>query len=140
MSTDDLPALPEPNAWHCYWRGDNDSTSWDQWHDASDPLPDKWDSDAPDEVTPHFTAGQMHAYARAAVAQRDEQIAKLTAEVEALRAVRDAASDAAHAMEGARVWSGMQWHYNPLHPIHYKPALEKLRAAIDAARAERDTP
>lgn len=61
--TDLLGPLPEPAAWQCYWRGDNDSVSWDQWHDASDPPPATWDGDPPDEVTPHYTEKQMLEYA-----------------------------------------------------------------------------
>lgn len=60
---DQLGPLPEPAAWEAYWRGDNDSVSWSQWHDASDPLPAVWDGDPPDEVTPHYTGKQMLEYA-----------------------------------------------------------------------------
>lgn len=73
-SNDLLGPLPEPAAWHCYWRGDNDSVSWDQWHDASDPMPATWDDgDAPDEVTPHYTADQIRAYAAQQVAAERER-------------------------------------------------------------------
>ena len=65
----DLPALPEAAAFNCYWKGDNDSISWDQWHDASDPMPAKWTAgEEPDKVTAYYTADQMRAYARAALA------------------------------------------------------------------------
>lgn len=57
------PPLPTPAAWNCYWKGDNDSTSWDQWHDASDPMPERWDSDPPDDVVPYFTSTQVFEYA-----------------------------------------------------------------------------
>ena len=67
----ELPPLPGPDAVNVYWRGDNDSSSWDQWHDASDPMPDKWDSEPPDEVTAYYTAETvqrlMRAYAAEAV-------------------------------------------------------------------------
>ena len=62
-----LPPLPEPSAWHAIWNDADTGAGWDQWHDASDPMPSEWE-DAPDEVVPHFTADQMHAYARAALA------------------------------------------------------------------------
>lgn len=76
--TDTLPPLPEPLAWHCYWRGDNDSASWDQWHDASDPMPEKWDSEAPDEVTPYYTADELREYgARCSAAERERLRAAL---------------------------------------------------------------
>ena len=69
----DLPALPEAAAFNCYWKGDNDSISWDQWHDASDPMPAKWTAgEEPDKVTAYYTADQMRAYARAALAAQQE--------------------------------------------------------------------
>lgn len=45
--------------------------------------------------------------------------------------LKNAAEYAAHALEQGRVWGGMDWHYNPLHPVHYKPALKKLRDVLD---------
>ena len=42
-------------------------------------------------------------------------------------------SDIAHGLEGARIWGGMDWTYNPLHPFKYLPLREKARAAIAAA-------
>jgi hypothetical protein len=44
---------------------------------------------------------------------------------------------AVHEMEKARVWGGMDWHYNPLHPLHYRNALERLRNALNRASAPR---
>ena len=41
--------------------------------------------------------------------------------------LRAAVSFAAHQLEKARVWDGAHWHYNPLHPIIYRSALERLR-------------
>lgn len=44
--------------------------------------------------------------------------------------------DACYTLEKARMWDGMDWYYNPLHPVHYKPMRDKLNdecAAIDAA-------
>lgn len=43
---------------------------------------------------------------------------------------RQLAADAAHTMEKARIWGGMDWHYNPLHPIHYTPMLKRLNEAL----------
>ena len=64
------PPLPKPAAWNCYWKGDNDSTSWDQWHDASDPMPEQWEGgDEPDEVVPYFTGTQVLEYAGQCVRQ-----------------------------------------------------------------------
>jgi len=93
-----LPPLPTPTAWNCYWKGDNDSTSWDQWHDASDPMPQKWDSDPPDEVTPHYTADQMRAYARAA----------LDTAVAAERASRQAAQAQIERLQSELAHSGVE--------------------------------
>jgi len=46
--------------------------------------------------------------------------------------LREAAEYAAHQLEKARIWGGMDWHYNPLHPMNYRPALERLRDAVRA--------
>lgn len=40
--------------------------------------------------------------------------------------------DILYALEKARIWGGMDWTYNPLHPVHYLPARDKARAAIAA--------
>lgn len=54
--------LPEPVGHVCIWNEDHDDpfSYWVQWHDANDPMPDKWD-DAPSHTMPHYTADQMHA-------------------------------------------------------------------------------
>ena len=41
-----------------------------------------------------------------------------------------ALSDIAHGLEHARIWGGMKWEYNPLHPIHYVPLRDKARAVL----------
>jgi hypothetical protein len=46
--------------------------------------------------------------------------------------LRESAEYAAHKLEGARIWNGTEWHYNPLHPLHYRSALERLRQALKA--------
>lgn len=46
--------------------------------------------------------------------------------------LRKAAEYAAHKLEGARIWNGQEWHYNPLHPLHYRSALERLRDVLRA--------
>ncbi len=48
-----------PSAWRCEWRGDNDSSGWDQWHDASDPMPTKWEGTPPDEVTAFYDSATV---------------------------------------------------------------------------------
>lgn len=55
--------LPEPYAHHVIWHPVDDGFGWDQYHDASDPLPEKWDQSAPDLVTPLYTAEQAHTLA-----------------------------------------------------------------------------
>jgi hypothetical protein len=62
-----------------------------------------------------------------AVAGVERAVASLRAEVEALRATIEGA---AHGLEKARVRNGTGWHYNPIHPLHYGPVLERLRAAL----------
>ncbi len=42
----------------------------------------------------------------------------------------DAISYAAHQLEQARIWNGMGWHYNPLSPMFYQPALQRLREVL----------
>lgn len=68
-----------------------------------------------------------------------EREARLMARVEELKReierLRAAIEYAAHQLEKARVWDGMGWHYNELRPLYYKPALDRLRAAL-AAKGE----
>lgn len=45
---------------------------------------------------------------------------------------RQAVEYAAHQLEKARIWNGGEWHYNPLHPLHYLSALERLRDVLRA--------
>ena len=42
----------------------------------------------------------------------------------------------AYGLESARIWGGMQWAYNPLHPYKYLPLRDKARAAIAKATGE----
>jgi hypothetical protein len=57
------------------------------------------------------------------------EIERLRGEAAMLRATME---DAAYQLSKARIWGGMDWHYNPLHPMHYKPALDKMRGVLDA--------
>jgi hypothetical protein len=57
-------------------------------------------------------------------AWRDGEIARLRAAME----------DATYQLSKARIWGGMEWTYNPLHPIHYKPALDRLREVLDTPK------
>jgi hypothetical protein len=68
--------------------------------------------------------GKLHVAAWAAA-----EIERLAAENKTLR---EAAEYAAHKLEGARIWNGTDWHYNPLHPLHYRSALERLRDVLRA--------
>lgn len=73
-------------------------------------------------------------YDRAPFEAADE-IERLRAEVAMLRATME---EATYQLSKARIWGGMDWHYNPLHPMHYKPALDKMREVLDGpnGRAE----
>lgn len=45
----------------------------------------------------------------------------------------EALSDVAYTLDSARIWGGMEWTYNPLHPFKYLPARDKARAALAKA-------
>lgn len=66
-TTKTLPPLPQPCATSATWNSD-DGTAWQEWYDATDPMPTEWDDEAPDEVVHVYTADQMRAYAEAALA------------------------------------------------------------------------
>lgn len=55
------------------------------------------------------------------------------AEVERLR---DVLSFAQHKLSMAKIWGGTGWHFNPLHPVHYLPALDKIDAALAGGRSD----
>ena len=57
----------------------------------------------------------------------EAELARLREERDALRV---AIEYAAHQMEKGRIWGGMEWHYNPLHPHLYRAALERLQATL----------
>ena len=101
MST--APELPAPSAFHCLWMP---PAPWQQWHDASDPMPDVWD-DKPDEVVPHYTADQMRAYGAACAAAEREACAKLCDE------------------KAVQVSSGDRW----MHPVVVAEAIRARGAA-----------
>lgn len=48
----------------------------------------------------------------------------------------EALSDVAYTLDSARIWGGIEWTYNPLHPFKYLPARDKARAAAIRARSE----
>ena len=47
-------------------------------------------------------------------------------------------TDATYTLSRARIWSGMGWHYNPLHQILYTPMRERLSAEADLIYAARE--
>lgn len=83
----------------------------------------------PDERSvPLLTLSDCVAYAAAEVEKERERIAALERLV----------IDAAYTLDKARIWSGMGWTYNPLHPVHYAPMRERLHNEcnnIEAIRA-----
>lgn len=59
-----------------------------------------------------------------------DEIARLRSQVSMLRATMDIAR---YQLTKARIWNGTEWHYNPLHPLHYRPALDRLHEVLDRA-------
>ena len=39
-------------------------------------------------------------------------------------------------LNGSKIWGGMDWSYNPIHPVKYRPVAEKVRKALDALKKE----
>jgi len=39
-------------------------------------------------------------------------------------------------LNGSKIWGGQEWVYHPIHPVKYQPVAEKVRAAMDALKAE----
>jgi hypothetical protein len=48
-------------------------------------------------------------------------------------------TDATYTLSKARMWGGMEWTYNPLHPMYYAPMRDRLAAEADAIYAARET-
>lgn len=71
------------------------------------------------------------------LAKAEREIERLSLEVTFLRSevafLRATMEGATHLLSKARIWGGMGWHYNPLHPMHYKPALDRMRQVLDRA-------
>lgn len=76
--------------------------------------------------------------------QDDSSVEQLTTFVGLIESLRDALAEpdevltalkaVAYTLENSRIWDGQAWHYSPLHPMIFVPALEKALAAI--AKAE----
>jgi len=70
----------------------------------------------------------------------DEAITALQAEVERLARVNaelvEALNDIVYGLEKSRIWGGMDWTYNPIHPVNYLPLRDKARAALAKATGE----
>ena len=48
-------------------------------------------------------------------------------------------TDAVYMLSKARMWNGMGWTYNPLHPVIYTQMRERLSNEADAIYAARET-
>jgi hypothetical protein len=47
-------------------------------------------------------------------------------------------TDAVYTLSKARIWGGMDWTYNPLHPMYYAPLRDQLAGEADAIYAARE--
>ena len=45
-------------------------------------------------------------------------------------------ADVDKLLNGSRIWGGMEWTYNPIHPVKYMPVAEKIRKALDNLKKE----
>ena len=50
---------------------------------------------------------------------------------ERVKVLEELITDAVYTLSKARIWNGMGWTYNPLHPIHYTPMRERLSNEAD---------
>ena len=39
-------------------------------------------------------------------------------------------------LNGSKIWSGMDWSYNPIHPVKYLPVRDKVNQALADLRRE----
>lgn len=68
-----MPELLKPYAKHAIWNP-NPGGGWDQYHDAGDPIPDKWDDGAPDLVVDLYTADQVRTAIQQAAGAVPEEL------------------------------------------------------------------
>ena len=45
-------------------------------------------------------------------------------------------ADMDRLLNGDRIWAGMDWHYNPIHPVKYRPVAKRVRQALDDLKTE----
>ena len=45
-------------------------------------------------------------------------------------------ADVDRLLNGSKIWGGMDWSYNPIHPVKYRPVAEKVRKALDDLKKE----
>jgi hypothetical protein len=45
-------------------------------------------------------------------------------------------ADMDRLLNGDRIWAGMDWHYNPIHPVKYRPVAKRVQQALDDLRTE----
>ena len=83
-----------------------------------------------EEVTEQGRLLSMSAERELSLLARIDRLEKLNAEL------LEALSDIAYRLESSRIWGGMEWTYNPLHPFKYLPIRDKARAAIAKATGE----
>ena len=83
-------------------------------------------------------ADRLDLYATGDAHQQDieQAAAELRRLHEENKALLSVLSDVAYGLESARIWGGMDWTYNPLHPYKYLPLRDKARAAIAKATGE----
>ena len=124
MTDMDMP-LPEPLD-YCYeWDGPYGSRKFSAaLHNG---LP-------PDRSVAIYSADQLRA--------RDAQwraivAAEVARERERIAVLERLVIDAAYTLDKARIWNGMGWTYNPLHPFHYTPMRERLHNECDSIEAAR---
>lgn len=39
-------------------------------------------------------------------------------------------------LNGSKIWAGMEWDYHPIHPVHYRPVAEKIRAELEKLKRD----
>ena len=82
----------------------------------------------PDDLTP--------AELRCGIALQLREIERLQARVAHLEQL---VTDAVYMLSKARMWNGMGWTYNPLHPVIYTQMRERLSNEADAIYEARET-